>query len=283
MKKIKARATDFEYTDLPKNRVEVFFDVLKNQWRKLALLGLLTFVAFFPYIITIFLRDNYLLGISYSLSKGKISQTDAYKLYCISHLIAAGISWITFYFTAFMMGGVIRIIRQLIWQEPVFFKEDFTIGSKQNFKFGAIASTFFGIALVVSKIVLFFSNNGIVQAIPMAIFIAFLVPPLLLTYMEGTIYSGSFKQLFRNASLIYIKRAPTMLLFSFILISPIFLKYIENIIVLKYILIIVILVFVLILLILIYYLFSNSIFDNFINKENYPELIRKGMSKEENN
>ena len=69
MKKIKCKTTDFEYTDLPKNRTLVFFDIIKNQWRKLLGLGFILLLGFIPFIAIIFFRDNYLMGVYSSLSK----------------------------------------------------------------------------------------------------------------------------------------------------------------------------------------------------------------------
>lgn len=281
MKKIKARSSDYQYSDLPKNRTQVFFDVIKNQWRKLMFLGLLLLIAFLPYITIIFFRDNYVLGISKSLSEGAINKVDAYKLFCVSHLIAAGASWLSFYFTAFILGGVVRIIRQLVWGEPVFLKEDLVIGGKQNYRFGAILATFFGGIIVLSSLMYFATDNQIIQHIPLALFIAFLVPPLLITYMEGTIYNGSFRMLFHNAVLMYIKKAPHALLFTFILLSPILFRYIESFLVLKYILIVVVVFFILVLLLMMFYLFSCYLFDIYINPQLYPEMMRKGLGKED--
>jgi len=281
MKKLKSRSSDFTVNDLPNNRRQAFFDIVKNQWRKLLFAGFLLFIGFVPFLLTIFFRDNYLIGVSSALSKGEVSQTDAYKLYVTTHLIAAAISWVSFYILVFPLGGVTRIIRQLVWQEAIFLKDDFVIGAKQNYKFGAIMATFFGVALMVSKLMLFVSDNAIVQAIPMALFLALIVPPLLLTYIQGSIYEGKFSTLFHNSVLMFIKKAPHMLLFTLIVMSPIFLKYIESFLILKYILLIVVILFILVFFILMYYLFSNYMFDKYINVTNYPELIRKGMSKED--
>lgn len=282
MRKIKAKSTDYQVADLPKNRTQVFFDVIKNQWRKLLLLGVILFIAFLPYIIIIFFRDNYALGLSKALADKEIGDIDAYKLFCVSHLIASFASWLSFYFTAFLFGGVVRIIRQLIWGEPVFFKEDLIIGGKQNYKFGAILSTFFGAVLVLNSLVLFTKPSVIVQSLPMALFIAFLLPPLLLTYFQGTIYNGNFKSLFHNSVLIYIKKAPHALLFTFILILPFFFKFIDSFLVLKYILIVASILFLVVFFIMMFSLFSCYVFDIYINPQFYPEIVRKGMSKNEN-
>ena len=40
MKQRKSNNTDFLISDLPKNRFELFCDILKNQWRTIIIIGL---------------------------------------------------------------------------------------------------------------------------------------------------------------------------------------------------------------------------------------------------
>ena len=50
-KKVNVIKSDFLVTDLPSNRKELFFDILKNQWRNLLLLSLIVMVILLPLVI----------------------------------------------------------------------------------------------------------------------------------------------------------------------------------------------------------------------------------------
>ena len=50
-KKKQVNKTDFLITDLPSNRGELFFDILKNQWRNILILSLIFLLLFLPLVI----------------------------------------------------------------------------------------------------------------------------------------------------------------------------------------------------------------------------------------
>lgn len=277
MRKNKVAKTDFTSEKLPHNRKEVFFDVLKMHWRTVLILALLVVIAFLPLCVIAFFRDNYGLALSIKVQEGSMSAEDRLATMKIVHIIAAGCEWASLYFACLFVGPIVRIIRQLVWNEPLFFKEDFIKGLKNNYKNGAIVATMTGIVMVITKVTLLIGNNGIVQAIPLALFLAFIVPPMILTYCMGSIYNGKFFKLFKNSILIYIKEAPLMIVFAFLLVGPIFLSFMDNNLIAKYIIAACLLFFVIPLTSIIYYLYANHIFDKWINKEKFPDFYKKGI------
>ena len=274
----KARKTDFTEMDLPRNRAMVFFDVYRLHWRRIAALGFFSLLALLPYLVLLFFRDHYAVALNALVQAGEMTAEVARASFVRVHLYASIGAWVSFYWAAFLIGGIARVIRQLVWAEPLFWKEDFLRGAKENFKFGAILATFFGTLSLVSASTLALGNHPVLQSIPLALFLVFLAPPLIITYWEGTIYTGGFFKLLKNATLMYVKSVPMSLLLSLVLLSPIFLKYIQSNLMLKYGILLGIILLFLSGFLMMTGLWSNHLFDRFINEQEYPQLVRKGMA-----
>jgi len=275
--KTKQSKTDFQTEKLPHTRTQVFWDVLKINWRTFFVLAFVLFAGFVPMLLCLFFRDNYALGLSVRMSRGEISKEAALSLYKYAHLICAGACWVSFYFLAVAICFATRFIRQMIWYEPIFVKEDLAKALKNGYGSAAICATFAGIILVVSKLMLFISNNAIVQIIPAAIFIPFISMPLLLTYVQSTIYLGKFSQLLKNSIALYIKEALKVLLFGLLLLLPILFALMDQFLMVKYIVLSAYLLVFENLFILMFYLVCNHIFDKYINREQFPEIYKKGL------
>ncbi|MCQ3034897.1 MAG: hypothetical protein MJ248_01535 [Bacilli bacterium] len=279
--KVKTSKEDFEFSNLPRNRKEVFFDVFKIHWRLIFGIGGLLLLAFLPTLAILFFRDNYCLGLAIKVNSGEVTK-ETYNSYVkYAHLIASIAVWLSLYIFSIVFSGLMRIYRQLVWLEPLFFKEDFVKGIKDNYKSCAITFTFFGLLLVACKLTNLFTDNVVVQAIPIALSLVIIVPVLTLTLYQSAIYSGGYFMLLKNAPLFYIKDALRVILFTAILYSPLLLGIMNSYLPIKYIVAVVIVLFILPFTLLIYQLFSNYIFDKFINITQYPELVNKGMYKED--
>ena len=107
MKKRKSINTDFLLSDLPKNRYELFWDILKNQWRSVVIISLLLLVIFLPLIMFRYynlLTLNNLLTSSEKLDNDKIinSQIGYYSL-----------SIIVFLLMGICFGGIARLYKKM--------------------------------------------------------------------------------------------------------------------------------------------------------------------------
>ena len=232
--KQKAATNDFEYSNLPSNRRGVFFDIIKIHWRLIIAIGGLLLLGLLPTLAILFFRDNYCLGLVISMNEENKEIHLMYAKY--AHVIASVAVWLSLYIFAIVFSGLMRVYRQLVWYEPLFFKEDFIKGIKDNYKPVAITFTFFGMMFVACNLTTFFTDNLIVKAIPVALSLVFLLPPLTLALYQSAIYSGKYSQLLKNASLFYIKDALRIILFTFILYSPLLLEIMNSFLPIKYIL-----------------------------------------------
>ena len=278
----KQSKTEFQSNLLPHNRKQVFWDVIKLHWRTLLLLSLVLLVGVLPLLACLFIRDQYALTLTVKVNNGTMSVEDRLATLKYAHLICAGACWLSLYILAIAVCIVCRFIRQLVWYEPIFTKEDLGLALKNGYKAAAICATFGGIIIVVQKATLFVSDNIFVQIIPVAIFIPFLALPLLLAFVQSTMYLGKFSQMLKNAMLMYLKEAPIVLLFGLLLFTPLLFTMWEQLLIVKYIVLIVYLFLFEVPFIMMFYLGCNHIFDKYINKEQFPQIYKKGLYVESN-
>lgn len=275
--KTKVSKEEFKEYQLPSTRKQVFFDVLKLHWRSFLVLGFVLIIGTLPLLACLFVRDNYALSLSMKLANGEIDASTRLLYVKYAHLICAFTCWLSLYFLLIAICIVARIISKLIWYEPVFFKDDIGLSLKNGYKCGAICMTFIGLILVIQSGMLFITDNLFLQIIPGALFIPFVGLPLLLTFMQSTIYQGSFLQLFKNSIAMYLKETLKVLLFGLLLLLPLLFAIIERFLIVKYIFIVAYLFFFENLFIMMFQLNSNYIFDKYINENQYPEIYKKGL------
>lgn len=281
-KKIKARKTDFTYNDLPKNRKDVFFDVLKLHWRTLLVLGLLILVGALPLLIALFLRDNYSLSLVVRVTNGELDATKANNLNLKAHMLASIAIAISLFILIIPICGSLKILRNLVWGDPVFFKEDFISGIKNNYKNLAIISLFVGLMTFLEYYLAFLQADIFAIYIPLGLFVAILVPPMIYVAFQSNIYQSGFFNLLKNGVLMYIKQFPLTIVFDLILLLPLGFSFMHSFLLLKYILLVVVIVIFVPYLMMICLLFHNYVFDKYINSKLYPELVNKGMYKDHN-
>ena len=275
--KTKQSKTEFQENQLPHTRAQVFWDVIKLHWRAFLILDLVLFVGILPLLTCLFFRDNYALGLSIRVAQGTMTANERLIALRYVHLICAGACWLSLYIFAIAVCIVTRFINRIIWYEPLFIKEDIHLALKNGYKTATICATLTGMVIVVQKAMLFVTDNIFLQIIPVAIFIPFIGLPLLLTFMQSTIYEGKFSQLMKNSIAMYIKQAPIVLLFGLLLFAPLLFVILEQYLIIKYIVVAVYLLFIEILFIMMFQLGCHHIFDKFINKEQFPEIYKKGL------
>ena len=270
---------------LPATRFELFFDVIKQKWRTIVLVGFIFTLFALPSVATMFFRDYYVALVNASLTEGQVLAQETamglsiiYAVFVISFLILSiGIS------------GLSKVLLYLSYEEGYSFFEDFKIGVKQNIKGNVLATLIYAIILYLTLFINVSITKGFVKTLPLGICQGLIFPVLLIVFASNTIYDWKFKDLLRNSAIIYIRYFLFILLFSLLLVAVFLLTLIPGII-LRYIIILVYLIVFEPFFILGFVIYMNHCFDEGINKNNYPNLYRKGLfkakaelSKEENN
>jgi hypothetical protein len=176
-----------------------------------------------------------------------------------------------------LFSGIIQIVRQLLWQEPLFLWDDFKKGIKNN----AVAFMLTAFFVILPEFVLSLMPNVEWMNILKGICAVTVIPIGGWVMAQAVYYRLGVMDSLRNSIVFYVKAFPATLLLEILLLMPFYLveTYVLHLMV-RYILILVLAAVLIVPLTMIGILYANSLFDHYINKENYPQLYKKGLRPE---
>ncbi len=269
MKNQKAAKKDFTEENLPHNRVEMFFDIIKQRYDVLLKIGTLLLLFLLP-----FLAVNAIGELTYinMLKEGRTAQEEFYTLRQTIALINLGP------IAVFGLGlsGIMKIVRNLVWGEPIFFGKDFFSGVRQN------RIIFVLVFLIIALIGLLLSyvesliQNDFVRVIPTAIIIVFFLPIAMYVLSATVVYKDGFLSILKNSIKFFIKSAPVCFLFVLV-IGGVFCINLIGLLILRVALTVVAIVAFLPLYLIGWTLYSHSVFDKMVNSTTYPDYVDKGI------
>ena len=279
MKKKEKKIHQVKDVVLPSNYHELFFDTIKQNWQVIILIGVFSFLFFLPTIGFMFASDYYFMLLTSSTSYTE-AEIDALRI-TSRNLFDIGVA-LGIIFAAIGVSGLSRINLLIAREEGLFFFKDFNKGVKQNIKSNIIFFIIYAVLIYCSLLVINNINSTFIKYIPFAVIQTIFFPILLTNIETNSIYDWKIKDNFRNSSLIFIKNFIFVILFSLLLTSILLLNLIKYIF-LKYILIALIIIFIYPFVILMIRVFFNKVLDRDINKENYPEIYKKGIYERSEN
>ena len=277
----KRRKAKYDFTEdgLPSDRKEVFFDALKLRFVTFVKVGFVLLLFAIPLIAAGLIKDSYLYTIMLGAEQGEIAEA-SYRDYVFTielvYLIAEAICLVAI---GVGVSGALRVIRQIVWGEPIFFIEDLFDGIKmQGLRYAIYflligLFNFFGRSAILLEL-----DIGFMKYIPLGMNYVVFLPPLLFALAQSQIYKFKLTQEYKNGAILYLKTFPKTILATAIACAPLLLELI-GIIVLKYVLMIVFIVFILPFLLMGEFLYFNGVLDEYINKERYPEIYDKGIRR----
>lgn len=175
-----------------------------------------------------------------------------------------------------LFSGMARVIRQLLWQEPLLGWKVFKEGVRQNG--GRFVQAILMLAL--PKALLRCLTPSVAADFLQGFWAVILVPVGVWVLQQAVYYRLSFWDSLKNAGIYYIRFLPMTLFLLLATALPFWLLFrFVHMVLIKY--------FGLILLMLVYaapmtmvwLLYASYIFDRSINREHYPRLYRKGMGR----
>ena len=272
----KVVAKDITVNDLPKTRPQVFSDCVKQRFLLFFLMGGVCLLASLPLLAVSFLRDNALVSAYLKFERGAFSQEEFYGTIATNEVLFSFLKVPCFIVLGVVVSGVMRVVRRLVWGEPIFFGQDFFSGIKSNgvnyaIVCGVIALLYAAYNCVTpadGEYSFAFTVFGVVAVIVM-------LPIAFFTLGQTVIYSNGLFKLIKNSAIIYMRTVPTTILCVAVLIAPYFLSYIPSL-VLKYVLL-ALSALVAPFILTAAFLYSCYAFDKCINKEHYPELYDRGV------
>ena len=280
-RKPKVAKIDFTEASLPHSRRDVFRDVLKNRWKDLLKLGALLLLFSLPLLVFGAVGEINAANIYAEYKNGAISAETYASEVAASNGAFALIKIIGYLIFSVGIAGSARVLRQIIWDEPLFFSEDFRDGIKIYGGQFALAMFLYGLC---SYTAVFFSSaaNGILYAIALGLGVFILLPAMFFWLSERTVYANRIGENIRNGFMFYVRtlfKSIGMLLLAFL---PFILEYVLEFFglynfIFKYSYLLICTFLFLPLGIMLWLLYTYSVFDKYINAELFPEILHKGF------
>lgn len=273
--KIKSAPHDFTEQQLPGNRKALFWDCISVRFSVVVRISILCAVFMIPYLITVIVGDSVVFNANYSAQT--LSETEVNALLHSAKLISGGIKILAMMLFSLLFSGIVQIIRQLLWQEPLFLWDDFKNGIKNN----AVTFMLTVFLLMLPEFVLSWNQASNIMYILEGICAVSIIPIGGWVMAQAVYYRLSLMDSLRNSIVFYIKAFPATLLLEVMFVLPFYLveTFVLHLMV-RYILILVLSFVLIVPLTMISILYANSLFDQYINKDNYPQLYKKGLRPE---
>ena len=273
--KQKAAKTDFSEQNLPHNRREVLFDCIKLYWQKLLLLGLILLACAVPLLAVSAVCDTVQQGLLQQLSDGVIDKVAYNGQVAWLRLVEALIDIPCYVIVCVGLSGTVRVTRQMIWAEPLFFANDFADGIKQNWFTFCLCG--FTISLLNVYLAFAESSGGRFFAyLPLGVVAIVVLPTALWMMAASSVYNIGIGKNTTNSFVLYIKTPFVTWLFVALFASVVMFDLIGFVAV-RCICVAVFVVVLLPVFTLLWQLVCYSYFDKFINKQAYPEIVDKGI------
>lgn len=271
-KKIQYAEQDFQASDLPANRRKQGQVILKNHWRNILSLSLLTLIPSFLLVGVLVWEAATLATFSENLDS------------LLAVLLFDLLKIIPFILFCLIYAGMGRVYRVLSYDEGLLFWPDFWKGVKQNGKALALFGFFFGLANAFPSALSYlfyrisFTGTGavIIDAIAVGFAYVAVLPVLAFAASQSTVYSLKTSSLLNNGIRFFLKGLGWSLLFSLLPLGLRLLQLITSLPVVYYGLILAAFFFLSPFYCLLWHQFAFSCFDA-LNKDHYPDYYRKGL------
>lgn len=280
-KRRRTAVTDFTADKLPKNRYEVFIDVLKVRWNNILFLGLLLLLLALPLLLTRYYHLLVTTEIYHQIQTEIIdSKTGMTKILGFNNFI--NLLYLPFLvLIALGLSGVMRILKRILWGEYTSIRSDFVSGIRENgvhLSLLLIVIGSFNYAVNYLRSVAFYSEtqNNITAFLPEVVFITIILPVACYFLSLTVIYREKFLKKIKIGLKLYLMTLPKTLGIILLCIFPLALLWI-NYSLLQLIFPLIYVVFYLPLALIVWFLYTCSVFDRFINRSSFPEIVDKGI------
>ena len=275
---------DYQYSSLPATRKEAFKDVYRQNFSTIFKCGSFLLLSFLPLIVFFIIMEIGKMGMTLE----HYSEDDLFGVLFLWDLIIHVGFIFLFIIVVLFLSGIFRVLKLLIFQEGIDFLYDFKRGIKENFKQFFLIYLIYTIIYLITYLLQLFFLRAVFGMALLFFFQIIFTPLLIWIYLSINIYDAKLISHIKNGFFFYFKNVLWSLLYLlfFDLIMLVTFLFYQNIIVsnINFIFILiknVVLVFALLflypMLIIVSMLFSNSKFDLFINKDNFPEIYHKGL------
>lgn len=280
--KQKAAQHDYTLAQLPHNRREVFFDVVRLYGGSLLRMGLILLAFALPLLICGYIRDdNELAYLAFMQGSSPEELEDLYQSLQFSDSLICIFAVVGYVIVSLGLSGVARVIRQYAWEEPTNLKLDLPKGMRQNGKSYLLLGFLTGCWILLSRYcflgALYSGGVAVVlNLLPLLAGLLLFLPVLGYALVCNAVYANPFGQNLRISLVLYLKKPLQSAGISLLLVSLLLLADVAPSVALRMIVRIVAVIAAPFLLLL-WFLWSYDRMDASINGAYYPELLGKGL------
>lgn len=277
-RRVSASTSDFLEQQLPQNRKDQFPFVIKNQFWSLLLIGLILLLCLIPFIITIYFKNQFEIGFYDKYLSNEISYEEYQSSIFYLLIIASAIEIVLSPILSLGLSGSNRILKLMVIGEGFLFKEDFITGVKQNYLNTFLLTLFFTVLLGVCRFISTFFLNYLLGIPAYIMLVLIVIPVYLLSNIFSSFYEANVFQCIGNSTKLFIPYWWKYILSGIILFGVLYgLSFLSSIPVLVSAIQIALSLLVLPLYLLFLFELSASLFDKYINKDNFKEYYLLGL------
>jgi len=276
MKNKNIQKADFTEKNLPQSRTAQYGQLLKDNYLLFLKLGFILLTTLIPFIASLIVKGLYETFIRTNESFSDVQKA---QMMISSNLIFNAIFAVCIIIFFIFLGGVLKIMRRLIWNEPLFMREDFFMGVKENIGHFSLIGFLIGLLnfISVASYYLLPRNLKFIAFIIAGISLVLIIPILVTTSYISSIYTNKFSTSLVMGGRVFIRRGIFIFLVLLILYSFYFVSFIPINLYFLVLIIALLIIFVLPLWLLLSYLNAFKNFDDLINIYYYPENAYLGL------
>lgn len=268
-------------SDLPHNRRQVYKHLILNRF------GTLFSVGFFNALFWLPLFGWYYFSGFYVMEKLKSSDpSQVAELLGNLMFLEYGTMVPLFCIGALGLAGMFYVIRRMCWGESVSLVHDFKKGIKQSWKQFLLIGFLFGVAVFILEYLLHQYSlklyesalvNVMLYAGTIIIYLLAMMQLIFAFPMSSLYWIGNFS-LFKGSISFTFRYFPKNLLIFLISLFPFLVFIMLPSVLFRFIGILVFLLFGAMHTAVIWTLYSHSVFDKHINRQDYPDYVNKGIN-----
>ena len=291
MKKTKFNSQDYSIDNLPSNRIEVFFDVIRNHWKTLLSIGLFLLLFMIP-LLTLEIIDEIFSIQLIGMHQSEEIDNQTLSMYLqMTYFIDGIVKTLMLMIFSLGISGSVRLIKKLIWAEGIEFLHDFKMGIQENWRKMMRLFLLVGIVSTVDRTMPYILSQTTtltelsytaLRSVLSSVSVLLLVPLAAFVFSQIVFYENRFLSMCINSIAFCGKTIlSTYGLLAIICIPCAIVNHFCNISI-QIVVYSFAAVILLPLILMMWLLYSCYIFDRYVNPKFYPEIIDKGIWRKKN-
>lgn len=278
MAKRKVAEKDFLESDLPQTRKSQFFDIIKINYGIIFKIGLFLFIPLFLLIVKNFFIDYFNILTVNAVKNGLLQDVEGQYWINVLFIISNAADILLYPLLFVLLGGVLRVFRQLCYSEGMLFSYFLKKGIKDNWKQFLIMGLVTALLKFGMNALITFYGFNFYSIVVFVFFLVIYLPVIVVYLYYSIIYASNIFISLRNSFYVYIRSIWQVLLFVIVAFSlPILFEFFFTGLFIKQTIYVFVSILALPLVILGGFLMLLDRFDKTINITEYQELIRKGL------